>query len=66
MANENYNYQIQDIEKEWDDIQAKTVAFPSRKEAVTFAYNLSYMLDGTEIRFTQGDPKKESGTFIRM
>ncbi len=65
MKTENYNYQIQDIEKDWMDIESKTIAFPNRKEAVTFAYNLSYMTN-REIRMSQGDWKTASGTYIKM
>lgn len=66
MAIKNYTYQIKDLEKDWENTPVKTVAFDSRKDAVTFAYNLSYMLEGVEIRLTEGNPKTESATYIRM
>lgn len=62
---ENYNFQIANPGTDWEDVEHKTIAFPSRKEAVTFAHNLSYMVN-REIRMTQGNPMKESGTYIRM
>lgn len=62
---ENYNFQIQDLDKEWLETESKTIAFETRKEAVTFAHNLSYMVNA-EIRLSQGDFKLASGTYIKM
>jgi len=61
----NYNFQIQEPGVDWENTEAKTVAFSSRKEAVTFAYSLSYMTN-REIRFSEGDWKTSSGTYIKM
>lgn len=63
---ENYNIQIQDIEKGWEETPSKTVAFGDRKEAVNFCYQLSYVLDGREIKLSQGPVKTSQGTYIQM
>lgn len=62
---ENYNIQIE-REKGWETAPSKTVAFATRKEAVAFCYQLSYVLDGKEIRLSQGKIIGSQGTYIRM
>lgn len=62
----NYNIQIQDIEKSWEDTPSKTLYFETRKEAVNFCHQLSHILDGKEIRLSDGNLIGSQGTYIRM
>lgn len=62
---ENYNFQIQDSFKGWEEIPSRTVAFGTRQEAVDFAYQLSHCVQ-LEIRLSQGNYKTANGTYIKM
>ena len=62
----NYNIQIQDLDKSWEDTESKTVSFKTRKDAVTFCYNLSYVLDCKEIRLSEGRLEGSQGTYIKI
>lgn len=63
---ENYNIQIHDIEKGWEETPSKTLAFEERKQAVDFCYNLSYVLEGKEIRLSKGEIVGSQGVYIKM
>ena len=63
---ENYNIQVADVEKGWEHTASKTLAFTDHKEAVQFCRQLSYVLDGKEIRLSQGPVIGSQGTYIKM
>ncbi len=59
----NYNFQIQEDNKSWEDTLVRQVSFKKRKEAVSFARLLSEMFN-TEVRLTDGDHLITNGAYI--
>ncbi len=58
---ENYNFQIKEDNKDWENTQARTLSFKTEKEAYKFAGNLSELFN-KEVRVTVGD--YNNGTYI--
>lgn len=57
-----YNIQVYDG-RDWEEIEVKHLAFLTRRAAVDFCYNLSYVT-GRKIRLSEGDHRTANGDYI--